>query len=495
MIISFFDDDEPSGTIMVSNGCSCAEVRQRWQEISGQFGPVDLKIDSPIGPALPMEGSIAELYPLRKFLLIHVLRGTDKVVRIVGSQRESLTIKLRLEETTQKLTSRVKSLLGVDEAREARLLVGGRVLDPEVLPCAQLAGCPIIDLDLQCHFLACYLDSASGQSNSRKESQSRDNPMTSALGVDLRPLRVFASEPIRALAGRGEWRAVGWNGAKLSSDEAVCGLIAEEVLRSGGVTGVTLERRMEVWLEEKMQQRSRTAVVWPSTKLGELRSDPKECVLIDREMADPDQKIWESGLAEGNCLTVTRFESISIYDEKGSCRTVTADLSEPLQLFRKQAALPKEAFEFWNAGQKLETEKSSLHDLKIDETSCILIFSKTKSVVLRSHGKDLARLDSIRKDISFKSFLVVASEALKTQLSPKTLFICECGRVFSDESTQRREFPRQCCSCDELRLTIEGPSRGESFLFPCSSFRSKPAWLQSVTLRFLQMQELKRSGD
>ena len=187
----------------------------------------------------------------------------------------------------------------------------------------------------------------------------------------------------------------------------------------------------------------------------------EECLLIKDRLIDREKTVIQAGLLQGGCLSITRYESFYVYDEKGHRRRVKADLGDRLSALRKQLNLPKRVFHLWCGVEELCDENRSLFRLGIDRGSRILALPKKMPVVLKSHGMELVRMEDVRKDISFVDFLKKSSAALKMKLSPKTRFRCRCERVFSDETALRREFPRHCCPCNELSLTIEGSPKGE----------------------------------
>lgn len=483
--INYFVDDEYSATVAVPRETTFETLRQQWMESSGSFsGPAYFFVKSIDGAPLPEVGSLEEVMPPKEHTLaLHVVRAEEKHVRVFGSNLDSVIIQLLPFETTDALTVRVKRLLGIEEKRIARLLVRDRVLNRDIPPCVQLANSPIIYLDLQCPFLACFIqsdcfhpvlydeltDEHVKNKDLTEEDRSKgvdpDNP--DALPVfeklfDVQALSLFASESIRSMAGPDDCRVIAWHSGKsVAADAAVCTLVEEAVLLSGIVSGVVIERRMELVIEEKLQRRTRKVSVWPSVKLSDLLTNSNDVILLDGQSTDPSLSLWETGLQSGACLCITRLLPIFVFDEKRTVKRVTADLGETLFELRQRLVLPEDAFELWAGGELLVANEFSLHELGLDTYKVLTALPKSRDVVLKAGKASSTSMGQVRKNTTFPFFLKAASEALATRLPSKTRFVCTCGRIYSGESAERREFPMYCCSATELCLYVEQPSKGE----------------------------------
>ena len=308
-IITFVVDGEPTNPLLVPRGTTFAEVRQRWAEASGNTGDVVFCLQDSAGALLPEEGFVSDLVPPEKlFLTLLVFRAEEKTVRVVGSTREEpLVIQVQALETAEELTTRVKALLGVED-RVARLLSGGRVLDAGAPACAQLRGCRIVELDLQVRFLAACLDPSSEP----------------AAGLEMRAVDRFASEPARALTGDDDCRVTSTtSGESLSGKTPLSELLMEDTLRSRRPQCVFLERRMTVFVEDKVCGRSGARELWPTSKLSALRSSFEDVLIFHDEEVDCSLTAWTAGLREGACLILTRTGSVSVVIEGGKLRCLS----------------------------------------------------------------------------------------------------------------------------------------------------------------------------
>merc|ERR1719229_427321 len=101
--------------------------------------------------------------------------------------------------------------------------------------------------------------------------------------------------------------------------------LAAAILK-GTVTGVVLERRMKIRVEEKMQRHSRTEFVWPSDKLGGLLTNLEDRLTIDGEPENTWLSFWEAGLQADTCVSISRQITLSVFDERKGLLKVTADL-------------------------------------------------------------------------------------------------------------------------------------------------------------------------
>ena len=480
--VTFFEDDEPTNQMLVPRGTSFEALRQKWREASQDQRPVIFLQKSLDGPALPEEGCLSDIFPPRKHMLaIHVLHAEERRVRVVGSHLEPITIQLFPLETAEDLIQRLKRLLGIEEERVARLLCGGRILEAEQQPC-QLAGAPGLELDVELPFVASYIEPASFESilfdacdghvlNKHLEKEgvregtdpSRPNalPLFSK-PVEVQETRLFASQTARALTGVGQCRVTALRtGVRIADNESVSKLVSEEALLNEAVTGVVVERRMEVRVEEKLWRRSRTESVWPTEKLTTLVRNANDVLLIEGERVDPEQSFWEAGLQAGSTVCVTRFLTVSVFDEKGAIRKTTVDLGESLLDLRTRLSFPEEDFELWLDEKLIKDDERSLAELEIDATSLLKALPRSRAVALKVRKAEPVSMGNVKKTTTFHAFLNSASEALKTKLPGNTRFVCSCGRVFSSESAERREFPLQCCSASELRFSVVQPAKSE----------------------------------
>ena len=137
------------------------------------------------------------------------------------------------------------------------------------------------------------------------------------------------------------------------------------------------------------------------------------------------------------------------------------DLLDSLGALREQFDLPRSIYELWNGDDFLRDEHRSLLQLGVGSASRLVAAPKTRAVNLRLGGEEPVSIE-VRRDATFATLLEKASLALKMDLSPETRFVCDCGRVVSAESAERRRLPRRCCGKEELHLTVQHPPRGES---------------------------------
>ena len=158
---------------------------------------------------------------------------------------------------------------------------------------------------------------------------------------------------------------------------------------------------------------------------------------------------------------MTRFLTISVFDERGAVRKTLVDLGESVLDLRTRLSFPEEDFELWSDDQLIHGEERSLAELQIDATSLLKAVPRSRAVALKVRKAEPVSMGNVKKTTSFRDFLNAASEALKTKLPRNTRFVCSCGRVFSSESAERREFPLQCCSASELRFSVVQPAKSE----------------------------------
>ena len=319
--INYYLDGEPAHNAILPRSATFAEVRQRWQEASEVEGAVAFCLEDSDGALLPLEGLVSDLMPSgKRAVSLLVFREEEKSLRLLGSEREPVAIRLQPQETIQDLTSRAKEILGI-ENRVARLLSGGRVLDAGALACSELAGSSVLDLDLECCLLALCLEPAS------QDSAVTDlEPAALESGIDVRVTCHFASEPARALSGE-EGRVTAFRGRKtIEGDTALSALLSEEALLSSRPIGVFLERQVPVFVEDKVSACSKMQAMWPTMKLADLLSSEADCVVIDGEKADPRQAVWQAGLLKEGHLTITRVGAL--------CVQVVGSMFSNISLFR-----------------------------------------------------------------------------------------------------------------------------------------------------------------
>ena len=158
-------------------------------------------------------------------------------------------------------------------------------------------------------------------------------------------------------------------------------------------------------------------------------------------------------------MLLTRLISVIPEDR---ARKTRVDLLDSLGALREQLDLPRSIFGLWSDGEVLRDEHRSLVQLGVGSGSRLVAAPKTRAVSLRQREEEPVSMGFIRRDVTFGTFLKMASKALKVELSPETRFVCDCGRVVSAESAERRRLPRRCCEKEELQLTVQHPLRGES---------------------------------
>ena len=343
--IIFIVNNEPEHMAVVPRTASCAEVRRKWEEASEDPSAVVFIVEDSDGAPLPEEGSVADLLPSGKHaLVIFVFREEEKRVRVLGSEREPLTIRLQPQETAKELTARLKVLLGVEE-RVARLVSGGRVLDAEAPACPQLTGCPMVELDLECSFLAVSLKLASQPESEEQAAAQPDSADEAAAGVsppapggeiEVELLRRFASDTARTLCGDAASRVTFWDsGRSLSGSSVLFPLMEGDAVLTGRPIGVFVETSAVIFVDDKVSGVSENRTVWPTTKFGSLSSCDSDSVIIRGEEADRRGTPWTAGLREGDCLAITRIDTVSVLIEGGKeCHFVKFSVSDEQFLFR-----------------------------------------------------------------------------------------------------------------------------------------------------------------
>lgn len=162
--------------------------------------------------------------------------------------------------------------------------------------------------------------------------------------------------------------------------------------------------------------------------------------------------------------SLSLFDSIRLISiiAEATTRKAKVDLLESLGALREQLCLKRSDYRLWSDGQLLLEDHRSLQWLGVRSGSRLVAVPKCRQVFLRLPGAEPVSLGEVRRDCSFLSFVKMASAALAVQLSPDTRFVCNCGRVLSGESAERRRLPRRCCEEEELSLTVRPPLRGES---------------------------------
>ena len=483
--ITFFENEEPKLMTMLPRGSTYAELRQKWFEASGQSGmDVMFTVGSANGAELPLEGAIDDLLVSRvAFLLVFVHRAEEKVVRILGATDwEPFQIQLQPMETIEALTERIKEIVGIEEGRVARLLRDGRPLEEKDRASVVLAGCVTLDLDLQCLFSILHVETATSHTVEDgleglllNEDLSKDLRSTGAepeaspafaRQIKRWQARCFASEPGRTLSEgrRGEWRATAASsGTTIAGDESLSALLTDDDLLHEDPVEIYLERQMAVEVDDKLRHQRRTQLVWPLMRVSDLAASSEESVLLEGQLTDPRQSLWQAGVQSGSGVTITRTAQLSVFNEAGAFRLVTADLVEPLSDLRQRLdGFSEEFAEIWSDGEVLLDNARSLLALGIDSTCILYALGKRRPVVLRVAGAEAVRMDAVRERTSFSAFLQAASAALETELPPETRFVCTCGRIFSNESAERREFPMSCCRSPEARFAVEKLRRTRS---------------------------------
>lgn len=152
----------------------------------------------------------------------------------------------------------------------------------------------------------------------------------------------------------------------------------------------------------------------------------------------------------------------------GPPRRARVDLTDSLGALREQLDLPRSIYGLWSNGDFLWDDHRSLLQLGVGSASRLVAAPKMREVSLCQRGEEPVSLGEVRLDIGFEEFLEKAAAALKVELAPDTTFVCECGRVFSQESAKRRRLPRRCCEEEEeLNLTVRLPPQGERLSDVC----------------------------
>lgn len=486
--ITFFINEEPYTSIVVQKNISLYEIRQRWQETSKDSRDVHFLRDSAVGTVLPEDGFLKDILPPGKALFVlHVVPAEKRSVWVIGCVLAPITVRLFPHETPEALMQRIKVLFDIGEERCARLLCGGQVFTQGSPAVSQLSGHAGIEVDLQLPFVVCRLepfffepalfDPLGNTIQNCEILEVASNPVCKGVDpsqpfalpvfpktVDVRIQRLFASETVRALDADDPltWRAKALDSdLTVGSDRPVWELASKDAILSGSVSGVVLERRMEVRLEEKLRNLSKTMLVWPSSKFEDFLTNENDSVLLGGETMNPHQSLWEAGVQEGSSLCITRLLNLTVVEADTGIRRITVDLGDSLLDLRDQLSLPAKDFELWNNDEMLHGEDRTLLELELDDSSCLMARHRTRFVSLTMGNAEPVFMGDVRKTTTFHAFLREASRALKTPLSQRTCFVCPCGRVFSNEGPQRREFPFSCCSASELRFAVVQSSRSE----------------------------------
>ena len=311
--INFVVGEDIAHVVVVPRSTTFAEVRRLWGEFSPGAGPVFFLVEDSDGALLPEEGSVADLLaPERRNLSLIVCPEEEKKVRIMGSEREAIILRLRPLETVRELCERAKELCGLEQ-RVARLVSAGRVLEEEAPASEALKGRPTVYIDLRCRFLAVRLALSARPLSAQQAGDVENNE-----GLEARLLRHFVSEPARALCGGGESRVTAWGGDRsITGNTRLGAVVTEDALIQDKLIGVFTECQTEVFLEDKLSGSSGIRAVWPTLKLGDLRRSRSEKVFIGEKEADPHKCAWDAGLREGDTIILTRVDKLSVTIEGG----------------------------------------------------------------------------------------------------------------------------------------------------------------------------------
>ena len=228
VVVSFFIDEEPAHTVVVPRSASVAEVRRRWVEASEDESPVVFVVEEPYGTVLPSEGTVRDLLPPgKRTVALRVFPEEEKLLSIVGSDMKPIKMHISVQDTVEEVMERAKRLFNLHD-REARLLTGGRPLVAETSASRQLIGCPTIELDLLCSFLAVGVSLASQPKSDDQLDCKRENR--------------FASDPAWTLCLNAESRVTAWaSGDSVSGSSLLHTVVPEEALLCGEVVGVFVD--------------------------------------------------------------------------------------------------------------------------------------------------------------------------------------------------------------------------------------------------------------
>ena len=135
-------------------------------------------------------------------------------------------------------------------------------------------------------------------------------------------MRRFASDPARTLCADAESRVTSWaSGDSASGSSPLHRVVPEEALLTGTVVGVLIERQTVVTVNDRLSGVCKERALWPTMKLGDLLRSDDDAVVIGAQKIDPEKTLLAAGLREGDWLTITKIEDLSVSVEKGrACR-------------------------------------------------------------------------------------------------------------------------------------------------------------------------------
>ena len=477
--VTFFENNEPLAAIVMPRSSSVEEVRRHGLQGQESGSPVFLR-GSLNGPPLPEEGTLNDvLDPQEKAIFLHLVQPMTTIVHLVGSKMEKWPVQVIPGETVEGLTFRLKHFLGIDEGRNARLLRQGDVLKPGD-PICLTENDPGVGLDLELSFLVHELKPVAlkppilrpfnkeidlGIKMHLMETEADfqddvDEAQPEGVPFFERPprmqeVRLFASQTAMEIVDGLDWRLHGFDTETIIQGfEPISALATEEAIRTGEASVILAEQQMEITIRKPWKQGVKTKTVWPTSKLNDILKS-SDYVLVDGEDVNADCSFLELGLLPGSCLYMVRYITVPLIDVNETIQQVRIDLGETLLAVKERLTFQPDAFELWSDDRLLIGDDRPMLHFDIKTTNLLTLRPKTRAVALQLGAEEPICIGQVRKTIPFEIFLPAAAAALETHLPPTTRFVCSCGRIFSDETPQRREFPLNCCSDTKIHFTVD----------------------------------------
>lgn len=470
-------------------------MRRQWENLTQRLANrYHFFIGSVDGPALPQEAPLTQIMDSdtqRLMLYIDEQRVVEAV--LLGHSGMRLRLTAHSLTTLVELKRLIKRHLQVDDSRKMRLTLKDREIDENVLLLNQLGPNEEVLVDLEMSILVKPITAV----NFEPVIRSNNNMVlqNNHLPEDVRELAVNADNllepPIFVKEEKFEQTIclVSEVAAFFSSlingienieipegnkeddilkqritvagknhEVSLDALIDDAVLLAGEIT-VLLESQMRVRIDDRIRGQQSSITVWPLSKVSDLVTSSTQCVIIDGQCVDKNETFWSAGILDGADLKITEILRLHIVDSKGHVHKLSTNFHQQgFELWQHLAQF--EGNGYFQAMFKtccLRNEPRTLAELGMNNSSVVNLVYRNRPVEVKKNGDLLTKIINVREGTTFAEFLANLNTHLGTNMSKDTQFLCSCGRIFSDESSQRRVFPIQCCEDAVLTFTAREP--------------------------------------